>query len=122
MKKIIVTIVTMIALILGAAPANAYDNSSDESAGYVTYVEWQTEGRGTMTEVERSWGVVGEGTIVSWQNNGKNIVKSYPYAKNWRCTGSTAQVTYSKNTAGQYMSNYMTLIIWSPDPLSKVQC
>lgn len=106
-----------------ASPSQASaTNIHDDTPGYVSAHEFRTVARGTMSEVERSLGVVGHGRVVWSAGHGQHVIRQYPYGGRHQCTHSAAQITYDLNADGRYMADAVVLFIYQADRMSKASC
>lgn len=71
--------------------------------------EWYSVGRGTMSQIEHEWDVVGAGHVVQTWQQGQQVLKQYPLCGVPDQTYGFVQVYYVRNVAGQYMSQSTTL-------------
>ena len=74
--------------------------------GCISTTEYNTAQRGTMAWFQDTYST-GGGTVVVWQDGGDHIVKQYPWC-NHSASEGFFQVSYDRNKAGQYMSNYIS--------------
>lgn len=88
---------------LVAAPAEA----GTSTPGCISQYEFSVMQRGTMNWMQNEY-TTGPGSVVSYKNNGKNIIKQYPWC-NHSASQGFFQVAYDMNAAGQYMGNN---IVW----------
>ena len=102
MKKIIVALTLMLSMMI-SVPAHA----GNGTPGCVSFNEYQTITRSTMSNVEAFLEVTGQGSVVVYQNQGQNIVKQYAWCGHTTNQGYF-QIAYAKNLNGQYMSQYIS--------------